>query len=456
MGWFAEIFDVTLLATIGLIFFVTMVGAYLRTRQVDRCLRSFDGFHVTLERSDGSLIWGVMDLASSGFELHYRNSVQDTNHIESSYVFYGSEYGDIQTIYRYADKLTPDEQKRRSADIERSFHPNIVRRAARTIRHFIATANESLGEVVGVVAGRLQKPAGRYIDEAGAAQLTTLGESVIGSVGHLHDPLLERYIGQKVVVEIAEGGEVHEHVGIFKDYSAEFIELLDVQAPHKERLSLAIAVQQGRSDIEVIRKPSLITVANHGMQPLVLDALRTYEQEELLNVVVDVGERVELHIEPCFEQADLLLRVVRELDMIVPRTRCLVRHRAEHQKAETLPDIVFDIGVVLTGTSLHRVRKNRLRRQLEENPNAALAAANFGALLLQDQKFGEAEQWLCRALELRYSLPDNGRRTQMLLRELRRRQSKSSHTYGLQPSHRPLVEETALSMNGASNGVIDE
>ena len=452
MAWFAEIFDVTLLATIGLIFFATMVGAYLRTRQVDRCLRSFDGFHITVERSDGTLIWGVMELAPSGFELHYRNAIQDTNHIESSYVFYASEYGDIQTLYRYADSLTPDEQKRRSTDIRRSFHPNIFRRVARATRHFIATANESLAEVVGVVAGRLQKPAGRYIDEAGAAQLTTLGESVIGSVGHLHDPLLERYIGQKVVVEIAEGDEVHEHVGIFKDYSADFVELLDVQAPRKERLNLAITSQQSRHDVEIVRNQSLITVTNHGVQPLVLDSLRAEDREELLNVVVDVGERVEIHIETGFEQADLLLRVVREVDMIVPRTRCLVRHRAEHNHADKLPDIIFDIGIVLTGTSLHRARKQRLRRQLEANPVSALAAANLGALLLQDQKFVEAERWLCRALELRYSLPDNGRRTQMLLRELRRRQSKSSHTYSIHPPRRAAADETSSVANGAEDG----
>ena len=54
-----QLFDVTLLATLGLdIFAATLVGAYVRSRRRDVCLRCFEGFHVTLERADGKIIWG--------------------------------------------------------------------------------------------------------------------------------------------------------------------------------------------------------------------------------------------------------------------------------------------------------------------------------------------------------------------------------------------------------------
>jgi hypothetical protein len=437
MVWFSEIFDVTLLATIALIFLVTMVGAYLRSRQVDRCLKSFDGFHVTLERADGSVIWGVLELAPTGLELRYRGAVQDASHLESSYVFYAAEYADMQALYRYVDQLTPQEQKWRAADIKHSFHPGPGRRLARTLRHFIATANESLTEAVGLLAGRLKRPAGRYIDDAGAAQLTTLGRSVIGSVGHLHDPLLERYIGQKVVVEIAEGDEVHEHVGLFKDYSSDFIELLDVQVPRKQRINLN-GEPSPTELVQVRREPGLIKVTNRGNGALLLHSLRIRGGEELLNVVVDGGETVELFVDERFQEAELLIQVARELDVIIPRTRCLVRHRAEQPKEELLPDIVFDIGVVLRGNSLTSARERRLRRQLEENPHQALAAVNLGALLLQKQEFEEAQDWLQHALKFRNSLPDNGRRAQMLIRELCRRQAKSSRTYTLHADQQGL------------------
>ena len=40
-----------------------------------------------------------------------------------------------------------------------------------------------------------------------------------------------------VVIELAEGDEVHEHVGILKNYSADFIENLEVQYPQRQALA---------------------------------------------------------------------------------------------------------------------------------------------------------------------------------------------------------------------------
>ncbi len=449
MLWFSQIFDVTLLATVGLIFLVTMVGAYLRTRQVDRCLKSFDGFHVTLERTDGSIIWGVMELAPTGLELRYRDSVQDDNHIETSYVFYADEYGDIQAMYRYVDQLTAEEKVRRTADRQRSFHPSLLRRMSRQLRHFIATANDSLSEVVGMLAGRLKRPAGRYIDDTGAAQLTTLGRSVIGSVGHLHDPLLERYIGQRVVLEISEGDEVHEHVGIFKDYSSDFIELLDVRIPQRQTIK-ATDKKSRHQRLQIEREPGIIKVTNLDSHPLLVHSLQVPGDEELLNVVIDGDETIILHVDAEFEEAKLNVQIARELDVIVPRTRCLVRHRAEQMQLESFPDIVFDIGVMLRGNSLQTAREKRLRQNLAENPELALAAVNLAAILIQKQQFEEAEQWLCHGLELRYALPDHGRRAQMLLRELRRRVNKSGRTYSLHGGAQP---QSAAQIEDLVNGI---
>ena len=66
-----------------------------------------------------------MDLESSGLELHYRDSVQDANHVESSYVLYSPEYADLQAIYRYVDDLSEPDTLRRRKDLEKSFHPGL-------------------------------------------------------------------------------------------------------------------------------------------------------------------------------------------------------------------------------------------------------------------------------------------------------------------------------------------
>ncbi|MGQ9491826.1 MAG: hypothetical protein ACUVR4_02745 [Anaerolineae bacterium] len=100
----------------------------MRALRKDRCLKSWEGFHITIERANGKLIWGVLKLEPTGMELAYRDSVQDEKHIESSYLLYANEeYGEIQAIYRYPDQLAPKNQLRRSRDIQRAFHPGPLR-----------------------------------------------------------------------------------------------------------------------------------------------------------------------------------------------------------------------------------------------------------------------------------------------------------------------------------------
>ncbi len=208
MSWFSQVFDVTLLATIGLIVGVSLVLAFVRTNRRDVCLKCFEGYHVTLERSSGKVIWGVMELESTGLELRYRDAVQDANHVESSYVLYADEFADIQAMYRYADDLDQRDKLRREKDIQRSAHPTVFVRMWRGAQHFFSLAGDSLVEALGAIVGSLRKPAGRYINDTGEKQLRQLGATMIGSVGKSFDPLLERLIGQKVVVENRDG-EAH-------------------------------------------------------------------------------------------------------------------------------------------------------------------------------------------------------------------------------------------------------
>lgn len=451
MSWFSQIFDVTLLATIGLIVGVSLVLAFVRTNRRDVCLKCFEGYHVTLERNNGKVIWGVMELESTGLELRYRDAVQDANHVESSYVLYADEFADIQAIYRYADDLNEKDKLRREKDIRWSAHPSLPLRMWRGAQHFFSLAGDSLSEALGAIVGSLRKPAGRYINDTGERQLRQLGATMIGSVGKAFDPLLERLIGQKVVVEIAEDGEVHEHVGVLKAYSPDFVTLLDVQYPQKQSHAIRSGANGHARGLETSAADGMLRVQNNGSQPVLVISLLAGDEEELLNAVIDRGETIEIHIAQPFDQAELNVRVVREMDLIVPRTRCVVRHRAERYAPEILPEIVFDLGFVLQGNSLTDAREKRLRQRLVQEPHSASLMANLGALLLQKQSFAEAERLLEEAYRMRLSLPDSGRRTAMLLHELRRRANKAPERAGML---RALQYAGGNGSSGASESVV--
>lgn len=417
--------DLSLIITLGVIFLITLIGAYVRSTVKDRCLRCFTNFGVTLELADGKIVWGKMRLEPTGLELLYSDAIQDERHVEASYVLYGAEYGNIQAIYRYADALSLEESARRDRNVYRAFHPGPMRRVGRGLRNFLSTATASLNEVLNVVLGRVQKTGGRYIADGGGAAISKLGGQVLGQVGMIHDPMLESLVGQRVVVEWLEDNVVHEHVGILQDYSADFLLLLDVQYPQQQTLTVdakGVGVVP-RASAEYV--DGALKVYNMGSQPLLLLAIRQGEQEQAVNGLVDAGETLVLHPDIETIGAQLNLRVVRELDLIVPRTRCVIRHKAETSRSEslgdTLTDMIFDLGVAFSGDHRRDAREVRLRETLVQNPKDAAAAASLAGLLIQKQTYDEAEKWLRLALSMEESLPDGGRRARMQLREMERR-----------------------------------
>jgi hypothetical protein len=446
--------DVSLLITIGVIFLITLVGAYLRSTRVDRCLRAWDGFHITLERTNSKVIWGVLSVASTGMELSYLNSIQDDKHIESSYLLYGNEYPEIQTIYRYADKLSESGRKRRARDIQRSFHPGPWHRLRRWLRNFFSTATDSLNEVLGIVLGRVQKSSPHYMETETASIKSLMGGKVFGQVGSVYDPLLEDYIGHRVVVELLKDAEVHEHVGVFKEYSNDFIEILDVQYPELQVLSLASQMQYESQQLLISSHNRQLQVTNCDERPILVSSIDGPSGQQLINAVVDSGETIDLDIQDQqLDQLKLHLQVVRELDMILPRTRCLVRHRAENAQKENLSglvmDIVFDVGMALERDKTKDTHEARLRQLLLANPNDAVAAANLGSLLIGKDALAEAETWLRRALSAEYSLPDGGRRARMELREIERRGLEESYPLfgmGQARAAKPPMDDTAANI----------
>jgi len=135
--------DLSLFITVGLIFLVTSVAGYLRSRITDRCLRSFHCFNVTLQKTDGKPVWGRMELSAGGIKFTFpqRTGSEAT---KASYLLYVGGYKLIESILRYADRLT-------DADIARSFHPGPLRRLARRFHNFLGSATDSLRDVLSLV-----------------------------------------------------------------------------------------------------------------------------------------------------------------------------------------------------------------------------------------------------------------------------------------------------------------
>ena len=242
--------------SIGLVFVAALVSSYMQHRRLDRVLRDLVGFHVTLQ-GRREMIWGRFRLYANAIELVFsRDYTNHRGHRLTSYILFSDQISEAQEIFRFHDELTPDNQQRRLIDIEQTQNPNFMRRARRGLRNFLVAFREAISESLGLLVSRAQKMGGMAMLQGADGQLKKISNNILdvaGSAGY--DPLLERYIFHSVVAEMdkGDGGKV-EYAGVLKEYSSNWLGILDCYLHIDNALSLADAnrlMLQRKMDFEV-------------------------------------------------------------------------------------------------------------------------------------------------------------------------------------------------------------
>ena len=216
--------------TVAFIVLVTFVAAFVRRITRDKCLWNFHGNFVTLLHTDGKAIWGGLRVENTGLEFIYNAAHKDSDgHEETSYILYKCEYPKIQAILRFLDELSDKNRNLRQKQLAKTYHPRFFSRVKRKTANVFRTVKDSIAEVVNLFISRVKKTAGVGATISGQDKyVTQMKQQLMGSVGTSYEPLLERYIGQKVVLEMVKGDALMEFCGVLKDYTADFIEIMDV------------------------------------------------------------------------------------------------------------------------------------------------------------------------------------------------------------------------------------
>src|SRR5690348_12574150 len=127
----STVFYVTLL-----FIFLTAIITTVATKWTrDKCLKFFNRYHISLERSRGQMIWGNLRVFSSGIEVVYDHPFIDSRgRKKASYLIYQQELDQqVLSVLRYHDELTPEAQKLRVRQVQRTFNPGPFRRMWRGV-----------------------------------------------------------------------------------------------------------------------------------------------------------------------------------------------------------------------------------------------------------------------------------------------------------------------------------
>ncbi|MCK4753493.1 MAG: hypothetical protein KAS75_08595 [Planctomycetes bacterium] len=244
----------TFAITVIFIVLATVIAAFVRRVKRDKCLKDFSGFMVTLEAVSGKTIHGKLCVENTGLELIYAEQHQDNDgHIEASYILYKYEYPNIQALVRFHEQLSGENKKKRDRELELTYHPGQVRKLKRRIQNLFKTVRDSVGEVINLLISKAKRTTGVGTTLSSQDKyVSQMKQELIGSAGASYEPLLERYIGHKVVLELIKGDKVFEYCGVLKEYTAEFIEIMDVDYKMKEDKEAKVA------DLVVLRKYGIV------------------------------------------------------------------------------------------------------------------------------------------------------------------------------------------------------
>ena len=240
--------------TILFIILAAGIGAFVRKRSRDKCLRDFERNMVTLEQTSGKTIWGKLRVENTGLEFVYSEKHKDEEgHDETSYILYKYEYPDIAAVIRFHDELSEQNKRAREKELKRTYHPGQWRRLKRRILNVFRTVRDSVVEIINLLISQAKKatPAGKVLSSQDK-YVSQMKHELMASAGTSFEPLLERYIGHKVVLELAKGDKIFEYCGVLKEYTAEFIEIMDVNYAPK------LGQPSRTADLVVPRKYGLI------------------------------------------------------------------------------------------------------------------------------------------------------------------------------------------------------
>ena len=233
----------------------TIVGAFVKGRLRDKCLLDFTGDLVNIQLKDGKLIWGILNIEATGLELTYREPYLDKadDHCEMSYIIYKSELSNVQIIERYLDDLSDKRKVKRAATLKNIYGKKGIRKITRKIRNFFATVRDSIMEVANLLLGKVKQATPVSKTLSGQDKyVSQMQQGVISSLNASFEPLLEKHLGKKVILQFNKDGKKIEYRGILKSYTLEFLELMDVDYRRDE------ASQQRKADIIFPRSLGLV------------------------------------------------------------------------------------------------------------------------------------------------------------------------------------------------------
>ncbi|MGV3774446.1 MAG: hypothetical protein ACO1QB_16215 [Verrucomicrobiales bacterium] len=222
--------DSALWIPLAALFISALVGALVRRHTKDSCMKVINGSFVFVLLKGGKWIWGNLIVYSNTLEVQYPQPKAFNHSFQKmSYVFFEHELESIHAIIRPSPKEDSTEHADWLREIERLQKPSLARRLSRKVRNTFNMLRDAFAQSITMIFGAVKKKTALAKAPIGDDKVGEVGKSLISVIPNSYEPVLEKYLGQYVVVETIQDKMTYEHAGVLQEYTAKYVLVRDVE-----------------------------------------------------------------------------------------------------------------------------------------------------------------------------------------------------------------------------------
>jgi hypothetical protein len=283
---------------LGLLFLSTVIGALVKNRSRDLCLKKFDNCFVLIKTEDGRWFWGDLQVFSTCLELRFHQSLNPEGLAKLSYIFYEPEIQTIVSVIRpvpYVDGSDQQWQMEIASLLERTPGERALRQFRNLLNILRDAFSQSIGLLVGLVKTKQKIAAVPALDQ----RSTELGKHLLSVVPNAYEPILEKYLGHLVIVQSLKTGVLPEQVSILEEYTEKFLLVRDAPVPTDWPAKLPVP-SPCHYDAVHARRVAVIRHLAQRTQPAPFTNREETDVATLLPAMAVVANRSERRIRPGF------------------------------------------------------------------------------------------------------------------------------------------------------------
>ena len=332
--------------TVLLVFVGVLTSIWLQRRR-DDCLASFEGCVVSMEFAEGVIESGRLRVVHNGLELLFDSPVPDEggeNFEKTSLLVFEPEIKTIRKILRMTHLLDEKAFRARQERVKRSWHPSTLQRTIRKGRNLLNLMADAFHQSLSLFLGRLKQGKGTGI-VAQQDKLEKIGGSMITMASNSYEPLLEPWIGHRIVVEGSDSGS-ESIIGVLKDYTSTWIELLDAKIIDTFILDTQENAQSNGVNFSLVSEAaphgstpdhSIIRLFNSNPWAVRVISIESGDYEKVLEKKFEPTSEITFEMSSLFPDGavdssssfQVHLEACQEADLCIPRSQFTVRHGAE-------------------------------------------------------------------------------------------------------------------------------